>query len=439
MKTKELKRNKGITLIALVITIIVLLILVGITITTLTGENGIISNTAKAKEETRGSAVEEARDTWRLNQQIDSNMNDNTAQTLEELLDDLEEQKLITAEERKDIEETGKVTIGSREIQFKELTLKEQLQIGDYVNYSTNTTSFNIEDILPDSKSTVQPQTFSTEEDMKWRVLKKVDENTLLLISDKPTTVQFDLGGIEGYNFGVNILDETCRKLYSNKGYYCAARNIKLSDIEKMLKEETLKELKETPNSENVSYGEKIEYTENIYYPSLFEYEMYGEIDNENMEDGINNEEYMIVNDRIGKANTSLKIIQTGYNTRELTKEDFKNEISYELLFCKENKNFNTNFFVSTRTITADSIGDEKYAAFGIGLVITRLKQIHGESNYYESRTSSYKLDNLFISTSGAFRPVVEVYGYDIDTSTYETGRNEEGEWQLLYTPAAPT
>ena len=45
--------NKGITLIALVITIIVLLILVGVTIAMLTGENGILNkaNTAKIKNE----------------------------------------------------------------------------------------------------------------------------------------------------------------------------------------------------------------------------------------------------------------------------------------------------------------------------------------------------------------------------------------------------
>ncbi|MCI8636954.1 MAG: hypothetical protein HFJ36_03755, partial [Clostridia bacterium] len=37
------KKEKGITLIALVITIIVLLILAGIAIATLTGENGILN------------------------------------------------------------------------------------------------------------------------------------------------------------------------------------------------------------------------------------------------------------------------------------------------------------------------------------------------------------------------------------------------------------
>lgn len=40
--TKLRKRQKGITLIALVITIIILLILAGVTIAMLTGENGIL-------------------------------------------------------------------------------------------------------------------------------------------------------------------------------------------------------------------------------------------------------------------------------------------------------------------------------------------------------------------------------------------------------------
>lgn len=50
---KLLKNRKGITLIALVITIIVLLILAGVTIATLTGENGILMQAGKAKENTK--------------------------------------------------------------------------------------------------------------------------------------------------------------------------------------------------------------------------------------------------------------------------------------------------------------------------------------------------------------------------------------------------
>ena len=44
------KSMKGITLIALVITIIVLLILAGVSIATLTGENGILTRAQEAKK-----------------------------------------------------------------------------------------------------------------------------------------------------------------------------------------------------------------------------------------------------------------------------------------------------------------------------------------------------------------------------------------------------
>ena len=46
-----MKKNKGITLIALVVTIVVLLILAGVTIGTLTGENGTIKKAQEAKRE----------------------------------------------------------------------------------------------------------------------------------------------------------------------------------------------------------------------------------------------------------------------------------------------------------------------------------------------------------------------------------------------------
>ena len=53
------KANNGITLIALVITIIVLLILAGVTIATLTGENGILTKANEGKEQTEISSEKE--------------------------------------------------------------------------------------------------------------------------------------------------------------------------------------------------------------------------------------------------------------------------------------------------------------------------------------------------------------------------------------------
>ena len=54
------KKNNGITLIALVITIIVLLILAGVTIATLTGENGILTRASQASEQTEIAEEKEA-------------------------------------------------------------------------------------------------------------------------------------------------------------------------------------------------------------------------------------------------------------------------------------------------------------------------------------------------------------------------------------------
>ena len=56
---KRLENNRGITLIALVITIIVLLILAGVTIASLNGNNGILSNANLAKVETLKSQFDD--------------------------------------------------------------------------------------------------------------------------------------------------------------------------------------------------------------------------------------------------------------------------------------------------------------------------------------------------------------------------------------------
>lgn len=58
-RKQKLKESKGITLIALVITIIVLLILAGVTIATLTGENGILNQANKSKISIEEARIEE--------------------------------------------------------------------------------------------------------------------------------------------------------------------------------------------------------------------------------------------------------------------------------------------------------------------------------------------------------------------------------------------
>ena len=145
------KRNKGITLIALVVTIIVLLILAGISIMMLSGNNGILNRATQAKEATRGSEVQE---TVRL-EATNNTTSDyiggekkSRAKVIEELHDmgkltDDEVDMLTDEENPVDV-----ITIGGITIDFSVLgsagskTLGEvygsDLKIGDKLTYSSN-------------------------------------------------------------------------------------------------------------------------------------------------------------------------------------------------------------------------------------------------------------------------------------------------------------
>lgn len=68
-----MKDNKGVTLVALVVTIIVLIILAGISINLILGDNGIITIAKKAKENTELAKIEEETELNELYTQLESN------------------------------------------------------------------------------------------------------------------------------------------------------------------------------------------------------------------------------------------------------------------------------------------------------------------------------------------------------------------------------
>lgn len=156
---------------------------------TLTGENGILKQAGNAKEETRGASVEEARDLWKINQEADNYTENRTAQTLEELINDLLWQGLLTEEEKdeilgnseKNIKSTGKVTIGSRTIIFR-----DNLKVGDYVSYLPQTTISSYTFLQPHSGRPFDQIIYQDE--LKWRVLNINEDGTIDLISSTPTS-----------------------------------------------------------------------------------------------------------------------------------------------------------------------------------------------------------------------------------------------------------
>lgn len=77
------REQKGITLVALVITIIVLLILAGVTIAALSGPNGILTNATQATKDTAISEAKEAV-TMAINTLLTNGIADNTIKVIDD-------------------------------------------------------------------------------------------------------------------------------------------------------------------------------------------------------------------------------------------------------------------------------------------------------------------------------------------------------------------
>ena len=95
-----MKKSKGITLIALVVTIVVLLILAAVSINTLTGENGILTQAQNSKEETEQAKCEELVNVA-VNSLIAENFEDKskiTPQDVAEEVNKMENRTDVTAE-----------------------------------------------------------------------------------------------------------------------------------------------------------------------------------------------------------------------------------------------------------------------------------------------------------------------------------------------------
>ena len=74
MKEKQMKNNKGITLVALVVTIIILIILAGISINMLVGTDGLITKAKQAKENIELAEIEEQTRLNELYSQLDNSI-----------------------------------------------------------------------------------------------------------------------------------------------------------------------------------------------------------------------------------------------------------------------------------------------------------------------------------------------------------------------------
>lgn len=146
-----MRNTKGITLIALIITIIILLILAGISIATLTGENGILNKASKAEEETIKAQIKEEIEMAIMEIQIDQIEKGNKV-TLETLGNE-ESGELIKKLNEITIELNNNEIIG--EYKGYEYTIDDKFNVtigsqvrGIHINYELSTQEYTNQNII---------------------------------------------------------------------------------------------------------------------------------------------------------------------------------------------------------------------------------------------------------------------------------------------------
>ena len=284
MSKKKLKTKRGITLIALVITIIVMLILVVATVTVALN-GGLFSTTKQAAKDTQIATVREMVNTDVLAKRITKKGIDITQEELGSILvrycDDVTSLEDIESEEElENVELKLKKEYGGHDTTLKELydgqiqlaeweehkdeegniTItkgKKTLKIGDYVEYTTE----------------ASPST-------KWRVLGAEDGKILLMadsnvLDENGAELKVKLEGTDWGTDGqplVKQLNEACQP-YLNTEYAESIRSIKVEDINKITGFNPLCIGIKNPTDEQIStgtkcckgqineYGNKVKYT----------------------------------------------------------------------------------------------------------------------------------------------------------------------------------
>ena len=305
---KKIKKEHGITLVALVITIVVLLILAGISIQAIT-QNNLFEQAKKAKNATENSQKEENK-------------------TLSEYMDKMNEY----------IPETLASKVNSGEI-----------AIGAYVKYIPDAIDVNSEEYKTlvsnwgktysgsESNSTSNIVQDTT---LNWRILD-VDGGKVRLISDKPTKNTVYLSGYQGYNNAVYLLDNACKVLYNNSKMSTNSQSIKIEDITKYMKEQ--------PKVDENEYQ-----PESISYPKIIEKEENQIVDknNNNVKKlKISEQESLIVqeNDIISEKSKLRKT----YWTKAIEQDGFINEKYYDL-FVRQQENNILTYWISSRCVDAN-------------------------------------------------------------------------------------
>lgn len=310
---KNIKKEcKGITLIALAITISLMLILASVA--TVSGmqvvrHSKFLAFTTELK--IMQTQVNELYEKWKVGENVNGknileigqeiSSSDTKAQsaftgaeetditgyryynqaTIKELnIDDVEGEFLVNVKKRSIISYEGinyegenyytiqQVPDGLYNVKYEAV---EKAKVGDYVNYTPNTPIAEAVTELNNDVKTYSgystSQTLSQDTSLKWRVLEVDNEGRpTKLISATETTGSLTLNGANGYNNAVYLLNKACKILYS--GEYGEAKSLRIEDLEEHYSDAG-KAIRDNWTGA-IQYGQLKRYTgSNANYPKL--------------------------------------------------------------------------------------------------------------------------------------------------------------------------
>ena len=233
-KLEKLKlKQAGITIIALVVTIIILLILAGITIS-MVSNDGILGKAKNVAAVSDKSSAEEEMGMYLAGIDIQREQEENTGRLADYLSANVGNDGL------EDFLNNGD---GYAQVAYKGNNYMVNLDDGTftYIGKSTGTgVNRHLKQILNSNNQDV-PGVAMVEageietEDLGWKVLSTNSDGTVNLIANANTSFEIEISGINGYTNGVKALNEICSKLYGsleiNGKKVLSARSVNAEDF----------------------------------------------------------------------------------------------------------------------------------------------------------------------------------------------------------------
>ena len=356
----------GITLVALVVTIVVLLILAGVTITALLGDDGIIKKAQNAAD--------------LMNNAIQSEQNEMNA-----LLNELDE--IIAGngggEDTPGGDETPQIPEGlevGSEVTYTPTAREPYHWDAEYAtSYETTSSDYTTYDINLNNTGDFKIA------DWKWKVLS-IDEATgqVELIASAPTTGTVRLQGAQGYNNAVKLLNDACNSLYGNSTKGIEGRSVDIEDIEEYMTETALTEAHQYGSTAQYSNQVSSAYSSSSSnYPVIYAQEKNAVITKSdgnvnNGDTGLDLSEQTRLIERsegtsstssIGAITTATSILpyQTYWNKNatfmQTAFKEYKTGNSYYSLFMPNGKS--TTYWMASRCI----LGDSSECSFNVRIV----------------------------------------------------------------------